>query len=900
MADKENIEQPAHPNQATADMEEQPDAEQAKKSSKKKNKNKIRNKSPSKLVPGVLVLAPYVVDGEEIYYEAKVTRELAEGMVEVRFIEDDIVIQVPSDACRPAQKEQATASTEQGQAGEGQQAIRAQSEATGGQVAVDTRRAQAKLGAPQQAEKQQAEEQPAAPEPQTQEAVQAAAPEIAQEEVEVQVAAPAEADDLYQLLKQHAATEPAASAEAHELYQQFLQHAANEPQHGTQRSASALWQERDAEAEGEQDVTQSPAFNPHDGISLLAPTPELHSAFSGSNEEDGMVESADESEQDHQRAFARAAALRSQEEATQISQFLSPNASFNNITQPDDLNNTSITRNNQPENVEFLTPNSQASKSKEREKEQAKVFGSAFTPSSEAKKKQTERPRIKEKQPDPPTAWGKLSAFFGAAPVSPKTTRTKHENGKGTRDNAEELKQAQRRASHIKVDDRHVLPPTMKALRLLKHPKTLKADSKALSHCFEVVELEMPMPREGEVIIKVEYSPINPSDTSTIKGGQSDRGLPMQLGFEASGTVVASGGGLVGWLRLGQRVAAYSNNGTMWADYAVVGAATCVPLPPATSFLQGSSLFINPLTALAFLEIVQNSTHKAVCLTAAASQVGRMMIRLCVARNIPVVAVVRRQASVGLILQDVDLDELSATQKKLEFIVTGEENYTWADKFRVLCHRMSCTVLFDAVAGSLLGTLLHNMPKYSEAFVYGGLAGESCSGVSPTDLIFQHKILRGFWLTRYFRNKSLVNQKLFLDRAASLLNTELRSTFRAAYPLEQIGTALHEYALNSNTGKIVLCPGLLHARDLSGMNQITHPPVKLVAASSNNNTPHKPDELDSIPMEANGKAKADKFSEKPEKVDPARDITENEIVDEMPKAILVCGATGTTGVAICK
>lgn len=120
------------------------------------------------------------------------------------------------------------------------------------------------------------------------------------------------------------------------------------------------------------------------------------------------------------------------------------------------------------------------------------------------------------------------------------------------------------------------LPRSMRALRLVGYPRRM---------CVE--EMPLPTPGSGEVLVRVDASPVNPSDVMFLLGLYGvKRDLPTTPGFEGAGTVVASGGGIMGWMVSGKRVAFATQSPTqdgLWAEYAIVPATMCVPVPDSVS-----------------------------------------------------------------------------------------------------------------------------------------------------------------------------------------------------------------------------------------------------------------------------------------------------------------------------
>ncbi len=130
----------------------------------------------------------------------------------------------------------------------------------------------------------------------------------------------------------------------------------------------------------------------------------------------------------------------------------------------------------------------------------------------------------------------------------------------------------------------------------------------AFSEKLVIKELPIPEPQNGEVLVRVEAAPINPSDLSFLKGHYSSgKKPPCTPGFEGSGVVVRSGGGLVGWHVNGKRVAFTSTRTSTsgsWGEYALANATEVIPIPDDVSFETAASSIVNPLTALTMLETV--------------------------------------------------------------------------------------------------------------------------------------------------------------------------------------------------------------------------------------------------------------------------------------------------------
>jgi len=313
-----------------------------------------------------------------------------------------------------------------------------------------------------------------------------------------------------------------------------------------------------------------------------------------------------------------------------------------------------------------------------------------------------------------------------------------------------------------------------------------------------VVEAPIPRPGPGQVLVRVAASPINPSDQMFIRGLYGfKKPLPAIPGFEGSGTVLEAGSGMMGRFLKGRRVAcataAPDIAGGMWAEYLVTSAQLCVPLSRQVDMEQGATMLVNPLTAWALMEEARLGRHRAVVQTAAASALGRMLVRLGQRFSIPVINVVRR----------VEQAELLRKMGAEYVFNTGDADFDAS--LDDLCHRLGATIGFDAVAGEMSARVLRAQPRGSRLLVYGALSLEA-SQLDPASLIFEGKRVEGFWLTAWLRRKSMLSQLQVSRQVQRLLAGDLKTQIQARLPLEEAARGLEQYAANMTGGKILLMP----------------------------------------------------------------------------------------------
>ncbi|AKM11509.1 NADH oxidase [Croceicoccus naphthovorans] len=188
----------------------------------------------------------------------------------------------------------------------------------------------------------------------------------------------------------------------------------------------------------------------------------------------------------------------------------------------------------------------------------------------------------------------------------------------------------------------------------------------------ELVKSTMRDPGPNEVVIEIEAAPINPSDLGLLFGAAdvanaeySDRkivasisqgvvasmgkrlGQAMPVGNEGAGRVVAAGDSEAAQALLGKRVACLAF-GT-YARYCIAPVGACMPLSDDINAEEGAAAFVNPLTALGFVETMKRDGAKAIIHTAAASNLGQMLLRICQEDGIDIVNIVRSDEQVALL-----------------------------------------------------------------------------------------------------------------------------------------------------------------------------------------------------------------------------------------------------------
>ena len=326
------------------------------------------------------------------------------------------------------------------------------------------------------------------------------------------------------------------------------------------------------------------------------------------------------------------------------------------------------------------------------------------------------------------------------------------------------------------------LPEQMTAIRQYQAGGALKIE-----------QLPIPRPGSGELLIKMDAAPVNPSDLALLAGGYVERSYPFTPGLEGSGTVVAAGSGLFPRLRLGKRVACspqHAGDGT-WASFMLTSAMNVAPLPKNISSEQGSMMLVNPMTAMAFIQVAREEKHRAIINNAAASSLGKMLIRLALRQGIPLINIVRKE------------EQLDALRKMGATHVLNSSSESFNADLKALAEELGATLILDAVTGSQSSLLLDAAPKGSTLIAYARLSGEAILA-DPGTIMNGEKNIRGFLLGNWLQTRSLLFKLKFISRVKNALNGDLSSHINRTYPLENAEEAIAYYREHMSEGKILL------------------------------------------------------------------------------------------------
>ena len=375
------------------------------------------------------------------------------------------------------------------------------------------------------------------------------------------------------------------------------------------------------------------------------------------------------------------------------------------------------------------------------------------------------------------------------------------------------------------------LPATMLQLRSL-----IRASGELE---LSLAEVPVPQPGPDEVLVRVQATPMNPSDLGLLFGtadmstakaagsaarpvitasvppklmkamaGRVDQSMPV--GNEGAGVVVAAGDSPAAQALLGRTVAILG--GAMYAQYRAVKAQACLPLPAGTPPAAGASCFVNPLTSLGMVETMRREGHKALVHTAAASNLGQMLNRICLKDGIGLVSIVRKPEQA----------ELLRSQGAVHVVDSSQDDF--ADRLTDAIAATGATIGFDATGGGRLASqiitsmeaaIARTATEYNrygssvlkQVYIYGGLDR------GPTEInrnVGMAWAVGGWLLTPFLQKIGFEAAQKLRQRVIDELHTTFASRYTRTVSLAQALSleAIGEYGRQATGTKYLIDPSL--------------------------------------------------------------------------------------------
>jgi trans-2-enoyl-CoA reductase len=305
-----------------------------------------------------------------------------------------------------------------------------------------------------------------------------------------------------------------------------------------------------------------------------------------------------------------------------------------------------------------------------------------------------------------------------------------------------------------------------------------------------IVEEDVHEPRAGEVLIRVEASPINPADLNVIEGKYPKRPeLPAVPGMEGVG-VIASVGAEVSRLAVGERVMVPMGTGA-WREYVTVPVSAVTAIPANIPPLQAAMLRINPPTAWRMLhDYVDLQPGDWVLQNAANSAVGRAVIVMAKSMGVHTANIVRREELVP------ELKELGADA----VFVEGDD---CVQQIGELAPFGRARLALNCVGGESALRLANALSREGVLVTYGAM-GRQPMRIPNGLLIFKNLVWTGFWITAWYKHASDEAMMEMFDSIFPLLASGALSVpVAATYPLEKFAEAIRHAAMDKRGGKIL-------------------------------------------------------------------------------------------------
>jgi len=346
----------------------------------------------------------------------------------------------------------------------------------------------------------------------------------------------------------------------------------------------------------------------------------------------------------------------------------------------------------------------------------------------------------------------------------------------------------------------------------------------------EVVETEFPEPTGNQVLVQMEAAPINPSDLAILTSSadlanaeyspgkfvadmpepffsaqKGRHGQRLPVGNEGAGVVVAAGEQAQGLI--GQRVACVPGNA--YSQYCIADAGMCLPLGDISSE-DGASAFVNPMTALGFVETARMENQGAIIHLAAASNLGQMLVKICKEDGLPLVNIVRKQEQVDL------LKSLGA-----EYVVNSSDD-DFMDQLRAAIDATDAYCGFDPIgggsnvdacfkameqvaAGKMSEFSRYGSTQQKKMYIYGRL------DLGPTMLTPSYGFgwtLSGWLLTPFLQVAGLETMMRMRQRVLDGMTTTFASAYKAKVNLEEMLTrdAVMDYRQMKTGEKYLVTP----------------------------------------------------------------------------------------------
>lgn len=311
-------------------------------------------------------------------------------------------------------------------------------------------------------------------------------------------------------------------------------------------------------------------------------------------------------------------------------------------------------------------------------------------------------------------------------------------------------------------------------------------------------DVPLQKPGKNELLIKVHYASVNPSDLGTMMGFYPVYPPPNNIperkecptGMEGCGEIVAIGedcivkhevGDLVSFLSLGS-----------WAQYCIVPSERAAKNDPSLS-REAAACTINSFTCLLMYDLAVQGKHKTIIQNAASSALGKMVIRYFKMKGIKTINIVRKNSYFEELL------------KEGGDYVLNQEDDDFDTKLQELAAKEEATLGFDCIGGDMLGRILYAMPPNSEIRLLGAFS-EKPIMAGLQDLLFLNKTIKGFWGSKIVEGFTQEQTYKYMQEVQTHLKDILRSEIAKVFKMSEYREAVKSYKELSGKGKILINP----------------------------------------------------------------------------------------------
>ncbi len=312
----------------------------------------------------------------------------------------------------------------------------------------------------------------------------------------------------------------------------------------------------------------------------------------------------------------------------------------------------------------------------------------------------------------------------------------------------------------------------------------------------EVLKIENkvePVPKSGEVLVRMLLSPVNPSDILFTRGKYGNQPQPPQVpGFEGVG-IVEAGKGLLAWRVMGKRVSVIGQGDGRWQQKIILPARQAIPMPSFLSDQQAASFFVNPATAFVMTQKILNIPKGGWLLQSASNgALGKMIVRLGRNLGFHTINIVRKHKQIAA-LKALGADEVVSLDR-------DDIN----DSVLKITKGNGVLYAVDAVGGTVGSKMISCLSRNGKMLVYGRMSGDPLS-FEPGEIMKGQKSVQGFWLSEWAKNQGVFTMLSLFGKLGRLIREGVLDTPSGpVFEIEDFKTAINAACLDAKEGKIYL------------------------------------------------------------------------------------------------